>query len=650
MKALLVFGTLLISLSTTAQQRQAAYWLFGMTFAIDFNEPTLRVQRFPFSVPFGNSEGGWATVCDKNGNFLFGVNNNKVVDRNMKIMKGGSKLHNSQPLQLLNTMSNNFWLPMIVERNQGKYWVFHHTLNTCGPNSVNDYACPGTPNGSITRSIVDMSRESGFGEVINQRQLVDTFSARQMGVAMHSNERDSWLITHGAMDNQFRLYAIRDTGMSFVPVISNVGPRYDKDTVQNYSRYSFSGSLMTSPNSEIIALRTTFVACSDSNVYLFKLNKTTGDVNYMFRIKVRACTYGITFSSDSKKLYCFAGQPLFSPVSRPVDSTFQYDLSILDSSSVANSRINIGFNNIYQATVSMLDLHGRIIYGSTEFNGFLNGTLGIIRNPNNRGPSADQDPSFYVPSTIAKFGSGLPILNQTQLRNAYKLQAIASKDTCCPGDTINVYGYGNQTTRFLWDQNPYLLARNDGTVKAVPLQTTSFQVKGWNLSDSAMASANVVVVPKPTTPSIRWNGSDSLFVNSPVAGTKYYWYKNDVLIRSTNLPQIKADSGFVYKVRSVGAGCLSDASNLVVTTLSKRVPIEALVKIGPNPVVDELVVRTVDDTELQLELFNALGQSVYRGQVNGQQVIKMTAYPRGQYHLQVTTTTGRFAQIGLVKE
>ena len=120
MKKYLLLLSLFLAINAQAQQRQAAYWLFGGTFAIDFNEPTLRVQQLSRYLPFGSYPNGWATMCDKNGNFLFGVNNSRIVDKNLKIMKGGYPLTNRREMT---NYGNNllFWLPMTIERGNGMY-------------------------------------------------------------------------------------------------------------------------------------------------------------------------------------------------------------------------------------------------------------------------------------------------------------------------------------------------------------------------------------------------------------------------------------------------------------------------------------------------------------------------------------------------
>jgi hypothetical protein len=591
----------------SAQQRQAAFWAFGMSYSIDFNEPTLNVKSYNQRFPFGNFRSGWATICDKNGNFLFGANGNRICDKEFNTMKGGATLSN-QRLTRTGALNTDLWMPMILERGNGIYWTFYYTLNTCTYLSNREGTCPGAPNGSINRAIVDMNQESGFGDVIRPRELIDTFSARQMAIALHQNGKDAWLITHGAMDNEFRAYAITDTGLNKTPVISRQGQRYDAFPINVNSPYPISGTMISSPNSELIALKTCWLAGTDSNVYVLKINRTTGGINKLFSIKVPQYCYGLSFSSDSKKLYCFAGTHNANPLFQWVYNTFKYDLSILDSTQVLASMLNLGLHRSVETNTAMLGPTGAILFGQNT--AVQNGSLGIITNPNGAGNNVGYNPRFYSTPITPEYGYGFPVLNQTLVRNAYMLQAAVSRDTCCPGDTVNVYGYGAESNRFLWDANSALLANNLGTVRAVPTQSTSFQVKAWNGADSAVATTAITVVSKPQQPIVQWDGRDSLFVINPT-NFRFFWYQNDTLIRSTNAAAIRIIRGQAYRVRAVGAGCMSDPSNLLITNLSGLIAAESLIQFGPNPSTGILTVRSrMGDMPLEVRVRNMAGQDL----------------------------------------
>ncbi len=631
---LLLFGLIwLCTQPLSAQQRQAAFWAFGDAYSINFNEPTLNVKSYNQLFPFYNYNSGWATICDKNGNFLFGANGNRICDKEFYTMKGGLKLSN-QRLTRNGGPNTDFWLPMILERGNGIYWTFYYTLNTCAYLSNNEFSCPGAPNGSINRAIVDMNKESGYGAVIRPREVIDTFSARQMAVALQQNGRDAWFITHGAMDNEFRSYAITDTGLNKTPVISRQGPRYDAFPINLNGPYPISGTMISSPNSELIATKTCFLAGTDSNVYIFKINRTTGSVNQLFSIKVPQYCYGLSFSSDSKKLYCFAGSQQSNTLLRWVYSTFKYDLSVLDSAQVLTSVVNLGFHRSTESNTAMLGPTGAILFGQNTT--IQNGSLGILTNPNGAGTNVGYNPRFFSTARSPNYGYGFPILNQTLVRNAYRLQAAVSKDTCCPGDTINVYGYGAESNRFLWEANSALLANNLGTVRAVPTQSTSFQVKAWNGVDSAEANTSIVVVGKPQQPIVQWDGRDSLFVISPTS-QRYFWYQNDTLIRSTNAAAIRIIRGQAYRVRAVGAGCMSDPSNLLITNLSGQIAAESLIQYGPNPSTGILTIRSrMGNMPLEVRVRNVAGQDLGTHYLNESTIeLDLGQHGKGLYLLDV---------------
>jgi hypothetical protein len=392
--------------------------------------------------------------------------------------------------------------------------------------------------------------------------------------------------------------------------------------------------MISSPNSELIATKTCFLAGTDSNVYVFKINRSTGVIDKLFSFKVPQYCYGLSFSSDSKKLYCFAGAHQSNSIYQWIYNTYKYDLTVLDSAQVINSMVNLGIHRSVESNTAMLGPTGAILFGQNA--AVTNGSLGIISNPNGTGSNVGYNPLFYSTPTAPDYGFGFPILNQTLVRNAYKLQAAVSKDTCCPGDTVNVYGYGAESSRFLWDANTALLANNLGTVRAVPTQSTSFLVKAWNGVDSAVANTSIVVVSKPQQPIVQWDGRDSLFVINPT-NSRYFWYRNDTLIRSTNAAAIRIIRGQAYRVRAVGAGCMSDPSNLLITNLSGQIAAENLIQYGPNPSTGLLTIRSrMGNMPLVVRLRNVAGLDLGTYSLTeGTTELDLGQHGKGLYFLEV---------------
>ena len=600
---------------------------------MDFNTdpPTAAQIGGGFYLPFGASQGAFATICDANGNFLFGANNNHVFDRNYQLMKGGAMLNNTR-----SASGFEMWMPLIVSRGRGIYWVFYYAVNKCA-DGMNTPPCPGgAPNGSVNRAIIDMNRENGWGEVTNHKILVDTFSARQLAVCMNANNQDSWLVTHDALSNQFRVYPITDTGIGPAPVRSNVGRRYDQSALQLSSPFPFAGALVSSPNSELLAAQESYINMPDSLVQIYKLDRASGQVRFLFRVKIPGPSFSPSFSPDSKKLYLFGGRN--DNTNAVTNSIFQLDVSVLDSAFVQNSLNVVGNSSATTAATAMLAPNGRI-YGG-EASSTPNTNLGEMLFPNEHGNQTQFNANWFVPLTRrGSNGLGFPVLKQTLLRNAFKLQATASKDTCCLGDIINVYGYGASATNFVWDPNPFLLSTSGAAVRATPTQSTVFRVTGWNQFDTSTASTTVQVIPKPGNPTIQWDGRDTMSVVNPQQG-KYYWYRNDTLIRSTSSSVIRVEQGKTYKVKAVGAGpCLSDASNNIITNLSGLVPTESLLQVGPIPTLGILTIRPRSEwpAGTQVELLDCGGHLLVGLDLTStsSQELDLGAFPAGIYAIRL---------------
>lgn len=72
-------------------------------------------------------------------------------------------------------------------------------------------------------------------------------------------------------------------------------------------------------------------------------------------------------------------------------------------------------------------------------------------------------------------------------------------------------------------------------------------------------------------------------------------------------------------------------------------------QIGPNPVVDELVVQTQMGT-VKLQLFNATGQLVENREISGRAVVDLRRLAAGAYHLIVGSAEGLVGRFSLMKQ
>ncbi len=79
---------------------------------------------------------------------------------------------------------------------------------------------------------------------------------------VHQNNRDSWLVTHGAMNDEFRAYLISDTGLVRTPVRTSAKPNYGgfRNNLQNLTSIPQHGVMISAPNSELLC------ACPNGNL------------------------------------------------------------------------------------------------------------------------------------------------------------------------------------------------------------------------------------------------------------------------------------------------------------------------------------------------------------------------------------------------
>ncbi len=141
----------------------------------------------------------------------------------------------------------------------------------------------------------------------------------------------------------------------------------------------------------------------------------------------------------------------------------------------------------------------------TGYNPFepTNHYLSAINCPEQEGMAANvQDSVIHLFRRTA--WNSLPIVNTSLLRNAFKLQADAVRDTICIGDSARLSAYGAGASVFQWQAlSPVgsaggLSSLSGSPVKASPPSTTLYRVVGFKtceLPDTAFVQLTVVPPP-----------------------------------------------------------------------------------------------------------------------------------------------------------
>jgi gliding motility-associated-like protein len=229
-----------------------------------------------------------ASVSDAVGNLLLAFNGNTIIDKNMNIMP---------VLVNVNFGASNSKMQIQQVPGTSKYYVF--------------YANPNSQSGNINSkwilkyALVDLSLNSGNGDVITYNQVIDTSSSPAFTLVQGEDPSKAWLVTHRWRTDSFFVYPITSAGLGTTPVISKAG------TNATLTDYIFR-DLKTSYNGKMVggitySDYTTFFATLYSHTEVFNFNAITGTLNYKVRTP-RRLTYfysylSLEFSPDNKLLY-----------------------------------------------------------------------------------------------------------------------------------------------------------------------------------------------------------------------------------------------------------------------------------------------------------------------------------------------------------
>jgi len=318
-KLLLLFSlfTFCFSLFTALQAqnpdlKRTWHWYFGHGAGLDFsNGAPVAVTNNILSIQFG----GMSAISDTSGQLLFYTDGNTtVVNRNHQPMPNGSNICNC----IHGDFSSNQKPIIPLPGNNNIYYIF--TAQYTGPYD-----------GMMMYAIVDMAADGGLGDVVSaQNPVLHHHATTRLAAVKHSNNIDWWIITNKYQTDSFFVYLLTAGGLDTVPVISKAG-HFDNGG---------GGEIVSSPDGKLLA--ETFDCIAMPNFpQLFHFNNTTGVITgpiVSFFASSECITMGTQISPDAKKLY-FVYQCWVCPVPCiSKNAVYQYDISVLDSASIINSR------------------------------------------------------------------------------------------------------------------------------------------------------------------------------------------------------------------------------------------------------------------------------------------------------------------------
>lgn len=398
-KLLLLQIAFFLCLQNLLSQREASIWYFGNKAGLDFNSGT------PTPLLDGSMETheGCSTISDRNGNLLFYTDGVNVWDKSHKLMPNGTGLlgHESSTQSAI-----------IVPRagsNNTQYYIF----------TTDDPDPEDTPNHGLNYSLVDLTLNNGFGDVVPieknvhlitynpENDLENKFKCSEKITAIqHNDESSIWVITHFV--DSFYAFKVDSNGVTKTPVISTTGT---KAPVDGYKQNGV-GYLKVSPNGKKVGIAHSQTSYSEQTgpktqnkqtgkVLLYDFNSSTGRITNEISLLSNIIPYGIEFSPKATKLYVSIN--IYDNDGDPNGSSLlQYDLL---SNNIIGSKEEI-ITSSNTAGALQLAMDGKIYRAGYPISG--SGTaLSVINDPEAKGVSCN-----YQSSTISLGGRtselGLP--------------------------------------------------------------------------------------------------------------------------------------------------------------------------------------------------------------------------------------------------
>jgi gliding motility-associated-like protein len=414
-----------------------------------------------------------------------------------------------------------------------------------------------------------MDLQGGLGEVVQKNTVFDSPCTERLTAALHGNGFDFWIITNSSNSNTFKAFKLTSVGLSTQPVISIIG--------RNVSQII--GMCKVSPNGKWL-IQTTHGTNLPSQLFKFDIN--TGILSNPISLNIPFnCSYGCSFSPDSKRLYIGAWQAcsinsggaiiqftLNSDVESVINST-RYSISVPTYNSSAIGDLSIGLDNkIYIARLN-------------------SNRLSSLTNPNDNNV-VFTDVAITLPS---------PSLSISGLSNFYNTINLPAPQLTIKLDTVSCLTYKlsfSSSTNYNY-QGIYKWDFGDGSAFSTDSIATHTYVR--NASDSFLVKFNFrspdsslninlqrwLVLPKkpvaaftaPTNGCIR----DSVrFINNSTSTNglinQYNWWLGDGSTSNLFAPVKKYTDTGTYNIQLLAKdtlGCISDTGKLAVVLNKKAI-------------------------------------------------------------------------------
>lgn len=275
---------------------QADIWYFGRGAGLNFNDSGPPIPLHDGAL---NTLDGSAVISDREtGRLLFYTDGSTVWNAEHRPMPNG--------IGVLGDESSGQPAMIVPDPGQAdRYYLF-----TTSSNDESDR--------TFRYSIVDMSRDSGRGDVTSRNTPLIERGSEKVTATRHCNGYDYWVLTQEWGTNRFFAYHISDTGIA-EPIVSALG-----DTWPNGN--DVQGTAQFSPDGSTLAVTSTGL----KQLAFFDFDPSTGALTNYRLIATGKNYYGGEFSPDQSKFYSIT-------LPAKTAQLVQFDLSTGDSAAIRAS-------------------------------------------------------------------------------------------------------------------------------------------------------------------------------------------------------------------------------------------------------------------------------------------------------------------------
>ena len=571
------FVLLLIQVVTITKcfgQAETDKWYFGYNTGLDFSSGV----PVNFTGSQMNQFEGSASISDTSGNLLFYTDGMTVWNHNNNIMVNGTGLFGG-------SSSTQSALIVPLPGSDSIYYVFT-TSNQLAP-------------GGFCYSIVDMTLQSGDGEVTDKNIELLSVGTEKITAVCHANGTDLWVITHDYNNNNFLAYQLSASGLNTTPVTSSAGyaTGSSDQNVIGYLKGSFDGTKLAQ------------AVYGDNYFELFDFDKTTGVVSNAIHLTSFPTAvygaYGVEFSPNGSRLYGTVVSP---------GIVFQWNLNAGSATDIENSKTVLYSSSTEYNGALQLASDGKI-YEAISGSLF----LGVINDPDSLPISCNYVHQGYN-LVYGSSSYGLPNIypcylspNMGPVSNFTALDTSLCEKFCM--DFTDASSNGPSSWEWIFEggipststsQNPVNICYQLPGVFDVTLITTNS-----NGTDTLTLADYITVHSTPPFPDITQSGYT--LTSSPAV--TYQWQFNSVDIPgATNQSYDAQQTGYYTVVISDEFGCVTSGTVYILIEGVDESNNDANVFIYPNPSKGNFIIEWLNGSMadwLTIEVHNVIGQSIF---------------------------------------